>query len=135
MRCIELACLTPAAPGEFRVFNQFTEQFSVAEVAELVKRSGEELGHRVQVRSFPNPRIEAEQHYYNAKHSKLLDLGLEPHYLSESLLDSLMNIAVRYRDRVDKSLFMPRVNWRRTRNDRREGAAIPERPLDVPLKS
>ena len=41
-----------------------------------------------------------------------------------------MNIAVRYRDRVDKSLFMPRVNWRRTRNDRREGAVVREPPLD-----
>ena len=67
----------------------------------------------------PDPRVEAEQHYYNAKHSKLMDLGLKPHFLSDSLLDSLMNIAVRYRERVDSSLFMPQVDWRQTRNDRR----------------
>jgi UDP-sulfoquinovose synthase len=42
--------------------------------------------------------VEAEQHYYNAKHSKLIDLGLAPHYLSDSLLDSLMNIAMKYQD-------------------------------------
>ena len=75
------------------------------------------------IEHLPDPRVEQEEHYYNAKHSKLLDLGLEPHFLSESLLDSLMNIAVRYRERVDTSLFMPRVDWRRTRNDRR-GPAV-----------
>ena len=66
----------------------------------------------------PDPRVEKEEHYYNAQHSKLVDLGLEPHLLSESLLDSLLNIAQRYRDRIDQSLFLPRVNWRKARNDR-----------------
>ena len=66
----------------------------------------------------PDPRVEAEQHYYNAKHSKLLDLGLQPHLLSDSLLDSLVNIAVQYRDRVDHSLMMPTVNWREPNNER-----------------
>src|SRR5687767_4191974 len=135
VRCIELACLTPAAPGEFRVFNQFTEQFSVLELAGLVQTAGEHLGYDVSIQHLPDPRVEKEEHYYNARHSKLLDLGLEPHFLSESLLDSLMNIAVRYRDRVDRSLFMPRVNWRRTRNDRREPEALPEPPADIRVKS
>jgi UDP-sulfoquinovose synthase len=125
VRCIELACLTPAGPGEFRVFNQFTEQFSVLELAGLVQAAGAHLGYDVRVQHLPDPRVEREEHYYNAKHSKLLDLGLEPHFLSESLLDSLMNIAVKYRERVDTSLFMPRVDWRRTRNDRRVPAADP----------
>jgi UDP-sulfoquinovose synthase len=134
VRCIELACLTPAEPGEFRVFNQFTEQFSVMQLAGLVQTAGTHLGFDVRVQHLPDPRVEKEEHYYNAKHSKLLDLGLEPHFLSESLLDSLMNTAVRYRDRVDTSLFMPRVNWRRTRNDRREPEALHE-PTDIPVKS
>ena len=126
VRCIELACLNPAAPGEFRVFNQFTEQFSVLELAGLVQTAGAHLGFDVRIEHLPDPRVEREEHYYNAKHSKLLDLGLEPHFLSESLLDSLMNIAVQYRERVDTSLFMPRVDWRRTRNDRRSPAVDKE---------
>ena len=126
VRCIELACLNPAAPGEFRVFNQFTEQFSVLELAALVQTAGAHLGFDVRIAHLPDPRVEREEHYYNAKHSKLLDLGLEPHFLSESLLDSLMNIAVQYRERVDTSLFMPRVDWRRTRNDRRSPAVDKE---------
>jgi UDP-sulfoquinovose synthase len=64
--------------------------------------------------------VEAEEHYYNAKHSKLIELGLEPHYLSESLLDTLMNIALKYQDRVDASNFLPQVNWRNPCNDRRK---------------
>lgn len=116
VRCIELACLNPAAPGELRVFNQFTEQFSVLDLARMVQKEGEKLGLKVTINHLPDPRVEAESHYYNAKHSRLVDLGLKPHLLSDALLDSLMNIAVRYRDRVDQSHFQPRVDWRRSRN-------------------
>jgi len=119
VRCVEIACLNPAAPGEFRVFNQFTEQFSVLELAQMVKAAAKTLGISANVEHIPGPRVESEQHYYNAKHSKLIDLGLRPHYLSDSLLDSLMNIALRYQDRVDASLFMPQVQWRNPRNARR----------------
>ena len=119
MRCVELACLNPAAKGEFRVFNQFTEQFSVLDLAHLVQKAGKQTGLKVEIDYLSDPRVEAEQHYYNAKHSKLIDLGLAPHFLSDSLLDSLIDIAVRYRDRIDTALFLPRVNWRHTRNDRR----------------
>jgi UDP-sulfoquinovose synthase len=120
VRCVELACLTPANWGECRVFNQFTEQFSVMEMARLVKAAGKKLGLKVEIEHLPAPRVEAEEHYYNARHSKLIDLGLDPHLLSESLLDSLMNIALQYRDRIDESLFLPQVNWRHVHNERRQ---------------
>jgi UDP-sulfoquinovose synthase len=119
VRCIEIACLNPAKSGECRVFNQFTEQFSVLELARMVQVAGKKLGLTVEIDHLPDPRVEAEAHYYNAKHSKLIDLGLQPHFLSDSLLDSLMNIALRYRDRIDSSLMLPQVNWRSTRNERR----------------
>jgi UDP-sulfoquinovose synthase len=119
VRCIELACLNPAAKGECRVYNQFTEQFSVLDLAKNVQEAGQDLGMTVEIDHIPDPRVEADHHYYNAKHSKLLDLGLRPHYLSESLLDSLMNIALKYRDRVDPTIMLPQVNWREPRNERR----------------
>jgi UDP-sulfoquinovose synthase len=118
VRCVELACLNPAAKGECRVYNQFTEQFSVLGLAQLVQAAGRKLSIPVEIQHLPDPRVEAEQHYYNAQHSKLADLGLEPHLLSESLLDSLLNIAIEYRDRIDESLFLPRVNWRNPVNRR-----------------
>jgi UDP-sulfoquinovose synthase len=119
VRCIELACLSPAARGECRVYNQFTEQFSVLDLAQKVQHAGKLLGLNVEIDHIPDPRVEAEQHYYNAKHSKLIDLGLHPHNLSDTLLDSMVNIAVKYRDRVDPALMLPQVNWREVRNDRR----------------
>src|SRR6202030_2575913 len=125
VRCIELACLKPAAKGECRVFNQFTEQFSVLEVARLVQAAAKKLGLTVEIDHLPDPRVESEEHYYNAKHSKLIDLGLHPHLLSDSLLDSLINIAVRYCDRIEPSLFLPQVNWRNARNDRRQMSDVP----------
>ncbi len=94
------------------MFNQFTEEFSVAQLAEMVVDAAGKLGIEAIIEHVPNPRVELEEHYYNAKHTKLLDLGLQPHYLSGSLLDSLLNIALEYRDRVDPEAIMPRVNWR-----------------------
>jgi len=118
VRCIELACLNPANRGECRVFNQFTEQFSVLDLANLVRTVGQKIGLEVEIDHIPTPRVESEQHYYNAKHSKLIDLGLRPHYLSDALLDSLLNITVKYQDRVDISLFLPQVDWKNPRNRR-----------------
>ena len=116
LRCIELAILKPPRPGEYRVFNQFTEQFSVLDLANLVQRVGSCKGLHVAINHLPNPRVESEDHYYNAKHTKLLDLGLVPHNLSDVLLDSLMDEVVRYRDRVREDTLLPKVNWRGTRN-------------------
>ncbi|HLL98701.1 MAG TPA: NAD-dependent epimerase/dehydratase family protein [Rubrobacteraceae bacterium] len=119
VRCIELAVENPAERGEFRVFNQFTEQFSVGQLAEMVVDAAGKLGIEARIETLPNPRVEKEEHYYNAKHTGLLDLGLEPHYLGDSLLDSLLNIAVEYRDRVDADHVMPSVDWRTGRSKER----------------
>ncbi len=119
VRCIEIACENPANRGECRIYNQFTEQFSVRDLAKMTVAAGKKLGLSVEIDHLQDPRVEAEEHYYNAKHSKLIDLGLKPHLLSDSLLDSLMNIAVKYRDRADATLMLPQVNWREPRNDRR----------------
>jgi UDP-sulfoquinovose synthase len=112
LQCVELAASNPAELGEFRVFNQFTEQFSVAELAELVKRSGAELGYEVSINTYPNPRIEAERHYYNATNTKLIDLGLQPHFLGEELVRSMLSTIERYKDRVIERAILPRTRWK-----------------------
>jgi UDP-sulfoquinovose synthase len=116
MRCIELALLNPAQPGEYRVFNQFTEQFSVSDLAKLVKEVAGKKGHKADIIHTAMPRIEAEDHYYNAKHTRLTDLGLKPHLLSEVLIESVFDAVVRYRDRVRPDTIMPQVDWRRAAN-------------------
>ena len=113
VRCLELAIANPADAGEFRVFNQFTEQFSVLELAKKVQEAGKKIDLKVEIDNLENPRVELEEHYFNAKNTKLLDLGLEPHNLSDSLLDSLLNFATKYKHRVDKDQILPKVSWRR----------------------
>ncbi len=113
VRCIEIALANPAQAGEFRVFNQFTELFSVGDLAMMVKKAGNALGLNVEINNIENPRVEKEEHYFNAKNTKLIDLGLEPHYLSDSLLDSLLNFAVKYQNRVDNKQILPKVTWHR----------------------
>jgi UDP-sulfoquinovose synthase len=114
VRCVELAIANPAQPGEFRVFNQFTEQFSVGDLALMVKKAGNAMGLSVEINHLDNPRVEKEEHYFNAKNTKLLDLGLQPHLLSDSLLDSLLNFAVKYQKRVDHKQILPKVSWHRS---------------------
>jgi UDP-sulfoquinovose synthase len=116
VRCVELACLNPAAPGEYRVFNQFTEQFSVRQLAELTAAVAHKAGLEPSIEHLPDPRVELERHYYNARHSKLEDLGLKPHRLSESLLASILGVALEHRNRADPATLRPGVDWRRTRN-------------------
>jgi UDP-sulfoquinovose synthase len=113
VRCVELAIANPADSGQFRVFNQFTELFSVEDLALKVKQAGVALGLDVEISYMENPRVELEDHYFNAKNTKLLDLGLQPHYLSDSLLDSLLNFATKYKTRVDNQQILPKVSWRR----------------------
>jgi UDP-sulfoquinovose synthase len=111
--CVRLSVENPAAPGEFRVFNQFTEQFSVLTLAELVRDARAEHGLETTIDHLPNPRVESEGHYYNAKHQHLLDLGLEPHQLQSTLIDSVVETVERHRDRVDRSVLrQPNVDWR-----------------------
>ena len=119
IRCVELAILNPPEAGEYRVFNQFTEQFSVLDLARLVQSAGKQVGIDVRVDHLDNPRVEKEEHYYKATHTKLLDLGLEPHLLSETLIESMFATIERYRARVIFDHILPVTRWRGIR----EGSA------------
>jgi UDP-sulfoquinovose synthase len=112
VRCIELAIANPAQSGEFRVFNQFTEMFSIGDLALMVKNAGTSMGLNIEINHLDNPRVEKEEHYFNAKNTNLLSLGLQPHYLSDSLLDSLLNFSIKYKERVDPKQILPKVKWK-----------------------
>jgi UDP-sulfoquinovose synthase len=111
LQCVELAVENPADAAEYRVFNQFTEMFSVGQLAELVQTAGAELGHEVEIEHLANPRIEAEEHYYNPTHTKLLGLGLQPSYLGDELVRSMLKAIDRHRDRVIESAIEPVTRW------------------------
>jgi len=111
LQCVELAATHPSEPGQLRIFNQFTEQFTVNDLADTVKRAAHGLGIEVAVESIPNPRKELEEHYYNPRHSGLIELGLQPHYLTEKVLTDMLQRVLPYRDRIDRKRIMPRVRW------------------------
>ena len=119
LRCVELSILNPPKLGEYRVFNQFTEMFNVLELAGTVKREAEKLGFTVTTHHLPNPRVEAEHHYYNPRHQKLLDLGLEPRLLSDVLVDSMLDAIRAHAHRIKREVILPRVRW----DSRSEAAA------------
>src|SRR5437763_2913195 len=111
VECIRLACENPADRGEFRVFNQMTESKSVLEIAQTI---ADTFPGEATIEHVDNPRVEAEGHYYNVKHSRLEELGLKPTLLSEALIDHLFDVVERHKDRVDISAIMPTVDWRAT---------------------
>ena len=111
VRCIEISAEHPAVRGEFRVFNQFTEEFSVLDLAEKVKRVAEKEGYKVNIANIENPRIEKESHYYNAKNTKLQELGLEPNLLTDDVIRGIFRSVLEYKDRVILDNVMPTVKW------------------------
>ncbi|MGH3472604.1 MAG: NAD-dependent epimerase/dehydratase family protein [Nocardioidaceae bacterium] len=114
VECVRLAAENPAEPGEFRVFNQFTEQMSVQEIAGIVTRA---YPGRCSIERIDNPRVEQDNHYYRAAHTRLLDLGLAPHLLDESLIASMFPLVERHRDRVNPDAIRPTVQWRSTTSE------------------
>ena len=110
LACVTLAIENPAERGEFRVFNQFTESFSVRDMAQMVKRV---CPTRVDIaEGLANPRVEHEEHYFQAANTKLLDLGLQPHLLTDEVISDILDLVEHHRDRVDVRAIAPTVQWR-----------------------
>jgi len=111
IQCVELALKNPVEAGVLRIFNQFTEQLSVNDIAGKVSRVGNQLGLSVRVQSITNPRKEKEEHYYNAKHRGLLELGLKPHFMTDDVLAAMLEQVLKYRKQIDTHKILPRVRW------------------------
>lgn len=94
------------------MFNQLTEIFSVNQIAERIKRVGDERGLNVQIRSIENPRVELEEHYYNPASTGLLDLGLEPHYLSDEIINGFFDIAEKYKSNINRDAIFRGISWK-----------------------
>ena len=108
VECIRLAVEHPAERGEFRVFNQMTESMSIRQIADVV---AEQFPGPVQIEHLDNPRTELPEHYYNVKHTGLVELGLDPHLLSDTLIESMFGIVEVNKHRVDTDKLYPKVQW------------------------
>ncbi len=112
LQCIALAAAHPPGRGELRIFNQFTETFSVNQLAERVQRVGQALGLKVEIQNLSNPRKELEEHYYNPAQHGLTELGLQPHFMTDEVLAAMLDQVLRHRDRIVLGRILPRVRWR-----------------------
>ena len=125
--CVTLALENPATSGEFRVFNQFTESFSVLDMAGMVKRASPKPVEIAQ--GLHNPRVEREEHYFHAANTKLLDLGLQPHLLTDEVILGVLNLVEHHKDRVDMEAISPTVDWRKRASTLKTASA----PFDAPF--
>jgi len=111
LNCVRLSLESPADKGELRIFNQFTETFSVNDLADMVKAAGNQLKLRVEIQHVENPRLEAEEHYYNPTHTGLIELGLKPHYLTEAVLAQMMKFAIKHKNKIKYDGIYRQVKW------------------------
>jgi UDP-sulfoquinovose synthase len=111
LNCVRLSLENPAQKGELRVFNQFTETFSVNQLAQKVQQVARSMGFKADISAVENPRKEAEEHYYNPVHTGLLELGLKPHYLTNEVLAGLIEFAAKHKDKIRTEQIYRKVRW------------------------
>ena len=111
LQCVYMSAGDPAQPGELRIFNQIMETFSVNELAEITHRVGTQLGYDVKIDHIENPRKEAEEHYYNPTYQGLIDIGVEPHYLTDEVMAGMFKVVDRHKDRIRRDVIFRGVKW------------------------
>ena len=120
-QCLTIAINNPPKEGEYRIFNQFEEIYSIIELAEKVKKVGDEFDLNVEIMNLENPRIEMEEHYYNPDHRHLLHLGYKPTHDVEQEMRIMIQDLIKYKDRIEekRELLIPEVRWDGTRRKSR----------------
>ena len=112
VECIKIALKNKPKPGHLEIYNQFTEQFSVSQLASLVKKSMKTIGYNVKLKKMKNPRIESEEHYYNAKHSNLRKLGLKPTKLTEDVIIDIAQYCIKHKSNIRHETINPKIKWK-----------------------
>jgi UDP-sulfoquinovose synthase len=111
LNCVRLSLENPAQKGELRILNQFTETFSVNQLAQKVQRVARSKGYKAEISTVENPRKEAEEHYYNPAHTGLLDLGLKPQFLTDEVLAEMIEFAARHKKAIRPEQIFRKVTW------------------------
>jgi UDP-sulfoquinovose synthase len=114
IQCMTLTLENPPKEGEYRVFNQFDETYSVNQLAEHVIEVSGEYGLAAKTWKVENPRIEREEHYYHPDRKKLPALGFKPTNDLDKELRLTIPKLMKYRDRIEekKAAIMPKIKWR-----------------------
>ena len=111
VKCVNIALKNPAKKGSLEIYNQFTEQFSVNELADKVKKALKNIDIDVKIKKIKNPRIESEKHYYNAKNKKMKKLGLKPALLTDDIIIEIAMFIKKHIKNIDKKIILPKSTW------------------------
>jgi UDP-sulfoquinovose synthase len=113
IQCITIAIENPPARGEYRVFNQLDEVYSIDQLAEKVVTIAKKLRMDAKIKYLQNPRIEKEEHYYKVEHEHLRKLGFKPTRTIEETLEIMIKDLSRHKDRIlEKSkVISPKITW------------------------
>jgi UDP-sulfoquinovose synthase len=111
IKCINIALKNPAKSGNLEIYNQFTEQFSVNELALKVKQALKKIDINVKIKKIKNPRIESEKHYYKAQNKKMKKLGLKPALLTDDVIIDIAMFIQKYKNKINKKIILPQTNW------------------------
>ncbi len=114
MQCLTIATENPPADGEYRVFNQFDECYTVNELAEHVVKMAGEFGIDAKIWNIENPRLEMEEHYYNPDREKLPNLGFKPTNELDDELRLTIPKLMKYKKRIAavKESILPKIKWK-----------------------
>ena len=111
IQCLTIAIENPAKSGEYRTLNQFAKTFSINQLAAMVFDIAEDMNLKPKIDHILNPRVEAEEHYYNPDHRKLSNLGYEPTINHLNEIRKLIEQLLPYKDFIRKDLLMPKITW------------------------
>lgn len=113
IQCLTLAIENPADEGEYRVFNQFEETYSIEELAQKVQQAGSAVGLDVEIHHYDNPRKELEKHFFEADRQHLIDLGYQPTHDVVAEVEIMLRDLMPHRERILASIdsLIPDIRW------------------------
>jgi UDP-sulfoquinovose synthase len=115
MQCLTLGVENPPNAGEYRVFNQFEETYSIRELADIVQQEARAVGLKTEIASVENPRaaIEKQDHHFAPDHDRLRELGYQPTHDIATEVKAMLEDLLPHRDRIAKyeHALLPDVHW------------------------
>jgi UDP-sulfoquinovose synthase len=127
IQCLTITIENPPNKGEYRVFNQFEETYTIEELAFKVQQAGRDIGLDMDIRHYENPRTERGEHYYNPDRQHLIDLGYQPTHDVVAEMRIMLQDLLHHRDRImeRREILVPDIRWDGTHRRSREIETTP----------
>jgi UDP-sulfoquinovose synthase len=113
MQCMTILSENPPEAGLHRTVNQLERVYDLTELAGKVKKTGEAFDLDVEIKNFLDPRVEREDHSYEANTDTLISLGYEPTREMDQEIYDMFSRLMPYRDRIMQMVphIHPRTFW------------------------